>query len=291
VAAMGLYNQCVTGNPFLLPYVANERTYSAGGTFLFQSAPPPKQYRHPMMRYFHQGWEHNRFEEAKSWTSIPTWHFVRARKLWEFYLGPLLSISVLGAWWVLRDRRVRPAVVVVVATLLALAPEVWTHPHYAAPATAAVYVLILQAFRHFRWARGYPNFSVIPIAVFVICFALAAFRAVTPPPGPYDHEFDTWCCTPRIAIPYRNEVTSILNNLPGKQVVIVRYGPNHIVHQEWVYNRADIEEAQVVWAREMDAAHNAELSEYFRGRHAWLLDTGSTPPRLLPFPQNDSGGH
>jgi hypothetical protein len=40
---------------------------------------------------------------------------------------------------------------------------------------------------------------------------------------------------------------------------------------EWVYNRAHIDDAKVVWAQDM-GEQNAELIRYFRGRRVWLLD-------------------
>jgi hypothetical protein len=71
-----------------------------------------------------------------------------------------------------------------------------------------------------------------------------------------------------------------------RHLVIVRYGPTHSVHSEWVYNEADIDSAPVVWAREMDTAQNRKLLDYFRDRHVWLLDVNGRQAalKLLPYP-------
>lgn len=71
--------------------------------------------------------------------------------------------------------------------------------------------------------------------------------------------------------------------------MIVLYKPDHTVHYEWVYNRADIDRAKVVWAREMQ--DNREWLRYFqdwRGRRVWLLKADEDPPRLLPLPCDQS---
>jgi hypothetical protein len=56
----------------------------------------------------------------------------------------------------------------------------------------------------------------------------------------------------------------------------VRYLEGHDSHDEWVYNRADIDASAVVWARDMGEAKNQELLRYFTargggGREPWLL--------------------
>lgn len=283
LAFVGYYNFRVTGSALRMPYTVHERAYSDAVSFLFQTPPPAHAYRHRALFLFYRGWEYVKYKQAISWPALKTWHFNRARDLWGFFVGPLFSLLVLAIPGVLRDRRVRIALIVTVVTLAALVPEVWTHAHYAAPATAAFYVLFMQALRHFRASRSYPNFAVLAFAIPLICLALAALRIGTPPAGPHDHEYDTWCCSAEHPIPYWTEVNSILNNLPEQQLVFVRYNDAHSVHQEWVYNRADIDASHVVWARAMDAANDGELLRYYPRRRAWLLEPDFSPPRLVPY--------
>ena len=64
---------------------------------------------------------------------------------------------------------------------------------------------------------------------------------------------------------------------------MVRYSPRHNIHREWVYNSADIDNAEVVWARELSPRKNKQLFKYFRERKVWLLLADMYPPRLFPY--------
>ena len=75
-----------------------------------------------------------------------------------------------------------------------------------------------------------------------------------------------------------------LEQLAGRQLVIVRYSPGRDPFEEWVYNDADIDNAKVVWAREMTPAENEELINYFKDRRVWLLQADEKPARLSPYP-------
>jgi len=52
---------------------------------------------------------------------------------------------------------------------------------------------------------------------------------------------------------------------------------------EWVYNLADIDHAQVVWAREIPGVDIRPLLEYFRGHTVWLVERDVNPVQLRPY--------
>jgi hypothetical protein len=74
-----------------------------------------------------------------------------------------------------------------------------------------------------------------------------------------------------------------LEKLPGEQLAIVRYSPTHCSADEWVYNAPDIDNSRVVWAREMDAASNLDLTRYYQNRHAWLVQPDMQPTAVSPY--------
>jgi hypothetical protein len=73
-----------------------------------------------------------------------------------------------------------------------------------------------------------------------------------------------------------------LARAPGKHLVFVRYWPQHIFQQEWVYNAADIDGAQIVWARDLGAVEDQKLRQYYPDRAVWLLEPDGRPPKLTP---------
>ncbi len=77
----------------------------------------------------------------------------------------------------------------------------------------------------------------------------------------------------------RAKILKQLEALPGKHLVIVRYSTGNTETGEWVYNRADIDSAKVVWAREIPGVEIEPLLKYFCSYHIWLLE----PPNLTPF--------
>ena len=140
-------------------------------------------------------------------------------------------------------RQVKFALGVCGLLLAVLLTETWTYPHYAAPATSLVILLLVEALRQARIAkwRGLPigKSLVRGVLPMLLISAIVPFALAQP------LKQSGWHLE-------RARLLNALEQRPGRHLVIVRYGPGHSPHQEWVYNRADIDGARVVWARGMN---------------------------------------
>jgi hypothetical protein len=168
--------------------------------------------------------------------------------------------------WTLRDRRMRFWLFACPVFLLGLALERYTQSHYLAPFVGGLNVLLLQGMRHLwvsRWGRCVVG------AVVLACLG-GFLQQVVSPRVPYPYPGDL----------KRARILRQLEGTAGQHLVLVHYGAEHDVLQEWVYNRADIDRAKVVWAREMSPAADQELKDYFRGRKIWVVDADEAEPRL-----------
>lgn len=288
IGAMAFYNYRVFGNALTLPYTVNRATYAVAPHFLWQSPRPEPVYHHAEMRNFYTVWELEWFLKSRTPSG-----FVKAtvQKLLmggSFYLGFALALPLLAFPRVIRDRRIRLLLVTSAFFVIGMSVETWLLPHYAAPFTAILYAILLQCMRHLRIWRPQGRFSgaFLVRTVPITCTLLVGLRLYAEPLkiALTDETFSgkAWFGTAPRGLA-RAGVLAQLEADPGAQLAIVRYLPTHNPVIEWVYNAADIDNAKVVWAQDMNPKENQELLRYFKNRQVWLVEPDLNPPRITPY--------
>jgi hypothetical protein len=293
---MGVYFRATTGNPFLSPYQVNQLQYGPVPVpfLIWQPLRPTLEYRHPMMRKLYMEWEAPQLLAAKTARGFLSLSYVKVKLTWIFFLGPALTLGLVMADRTIRDRRVRPLLWIAVVMAAGVAAEPWFYVHYAAPATSLLVALSLQGLRHLRcWRLGRKRVGLFVVrAIPAICLILVALRIVA---SSAPHEWNAsrpaqWCCTD-VGNFERERLIAKLEEMGGLHLVIVRYKPDHNYHEEWVYNAADIDNAKVIFAREMDPVSDREIREYFKDRQAWLVEPDQPYMRVSLIAAERPAGH
>lgn len=283
---LGYYNYRVFGNAFTPPYKVNRETYASAPHFVFQSARSEPVYHHKVMRDFYTGLELRWFQDMQTPIGFLKKTARKTGTAILFYFGTLLLVPLVMLPRVIGDQRTRYLVVAGGIFAAGLMVETWFIPHYAAAFTAGIYVILLQCMRHLRACRprgrsvGFFFVRTTPL----VCLTLVVLRLCAGPlhinlPGAKS-------LNPYGSVPAglrRAAVETQLNNSSGPQLAIVRYSPDHDTYEEWVYNAANIDGSKLIWARDMDAASNRRLLQYYRGRTTWLVEPDCNPPRISPF--------
>jgi hypothetical protein len=279
---MGFYNWRATGQPLLFPYTLNLRTYVTSPIFLWQQAKPAMHYNNQQFEDFYNGWEREDYE--RSWSNAGTASLLKWVRLRAVFFWPAALILLPAFAWVFRDRRVRLLLVVFFVAAPGIFAVVWSNPHYAAPLTGVIFALVVQSLRHLRaWKPLARPLGVALARAVVILLVVQTVRDV------HARKCDEigWTCGGDSS---REAIERHLSNLPGKHLVMVRYDTDHNIHDEWVFNGAEIDGAKVLWARELDAVQNAKLLEYFHDRTVWLVEPDEDNEELIPYAERDSDG-
>jgi hypothetical protein len=276
---MGYYNWRGTGSPFLFPYTVNNRTYITTPELVWEKPRAALHYLNPQFEAFYNGWLRSPGTVIRA-NSLPrAWRVLSsdARGYIGFFLWPELCVLLLSVPWLLTDRRTRFLVFQFIFCFLGFLLVVWFQAHYAAPLTATTFGLLTQGMRHlrrWRW-RGRPGGIGLSRAIVVCALLVAPFHVSRSNPPEAEN---------------RARIAAQLDSMPGKHLILVRYSAQHNVQDEWVYNRAVIDRARTVWAREIPGISLEPLLNYFRGRDVWVVEPDKPNPRLSPYtPQ--SGQH
>jgi len=286
-AFMGYYNWRLSGNALLMPHVLNTRAYHTTGLFLWDHKEPEIHYRNQQFEDFYNGWERENYDNT--WADVAR---VSTEKLGRcaityFWVGELLALPAIP--FLFRDRKTRLLIVTFLLVTVGVFAVIWSNAHYAAPVTCVILALTAQAIRHLRTMRiGHRPVGVALSRAIVLMLVLDTgintFRGTCDPL--------LWPCQ---GDPSRAAIAEELQHSPGKHLIMVRYDKDdHNIHDEWVYNGAEIDNAKVLWARDLDLEQNAKLLAYFKDRKIWLVTPDSDNTYLEPYtppgaPENDSG--
>jgi hypothetical protein len=291
-AWMGYYDYRAFGSPVVLPYTLNRAAYAMAPYFAWQPQRPEPSYRHKAMRNFYYEGELRGFEKFRSPLGFFSAAFVKAVNGVLFFTGIALLLPLIMLRRVLMDRRIRFLVLCVLVLTAGMAIEIFLLPHYLAPFTAAFYAIGLQAMRHLRlWSpEGRPVGMTMVRLTVTVCFVMAGLRLCAEPlhlnlrlaEWPASEWNVKWYGPGQFGTE-RAHIEAGLERLPGRQLVIVRYSPDHYPFDEWVYNAADIDGSKVIWAREMDPANDLELIHYYKDRKVWLVQPDKQPAEISPY--------
>jgi hypothetical protein len=247
-----LQNKQVTGSWTTLPYQLSRYQYGVPASFTFQANPIP----HRPLTVEQQ----IDYEAQVAAHDAPPDPAARVRLYRFFFLAPLYLVLplFLPALKELRFVRVFAAI-----ALFSLGEAFYPYfyPHYISAAACLFVLVSVRSLEQLsRWKAGREAVTLILVLCVADFFYQTATATSTDPEG-------------RVAI------NNSLAQAPGKQLVFVRYWPQHGAH-EWIHNAADVDAAPVVWAIDLGDEEDAALRRYYPDRHAWLLEPDAPRPRL-----------
>jgi hypothetical protein len=288
---LGYYNYRAFGSPLTLPYTVNRATYAMAPYFAWQAPRAEPAYNHHELRRFYQIDELDDFKRNHSLFGFFKMTLIKAVIAVRFFAGLALLPPLLMLRRVLLDRCIRFLVLCLIVLTAGMVIEIFLVPHYVAPFVPALYAVGLQAMRHlWHWTPGdqYVGRTIVRLTV-TVCLVMALLRVFDRQlrlPVP-EWPASGWNCQwfgPDHFGTERAEIEHNLEQLPGEQLVIVRYSAHHNPQDEWVYNAADIDASKVIWAREMDPANNLDLFRYYKNRKVWLVQPDLYPNSVSPYP-------
>lgn len=276
IGAVAYADYRVTGNALVMPFSLYDKQYGVAPTFWAQNLHPEPTYRHALMRRLFDAWY---VDEWRTTRNDPINAFLeRISKIYDFFFGlwPLLILPLIWPYPLKTPEERLTVVLLAVFLLVAIMPLTAIKVHYVAPIAGLLYVRLMQTLSRLnRWHPGGksvgPAVAALFASLFVYQFASSIFTLFR-----LGAEVMPFAIT-------RNTIVQQLAGMPGRQLVLVSYAPDHVVHDEWVWNRADIDGSQTVWARAMDADKDSELVGYYPNRKVWRLEVDKKPLQLTPY--------
>ena len=276
----GAHNKAVTGRWTTMPYISSRYQYGVPATFTFRPNSVPHRALTPEQEldYRAQLAIHGEGTDTVSKFFERLGYRVR---YYRFFLFAPLFVAIVA--FLVRARKRLDCWLIGTVVLFALGTNIYGYffPHYVAVETCLFMLASILGLEQLN-AR-YPQVSRLILlmcgAQFLFWYGLHLIAG--------ENLWEAFRYEPWDFINYgdpegRIAVQRQLDAAPGQQLVFVHYGLGH-GFQEWIHNEADIDDAKIVWARDLGLAEDEKLQNYYPNRRAWLLLPDARPPQLTPY--------
>jgi hypothetical protein len=265
-------NRSITGSFFILPYMLHLRTYEVAPIWwALKAAGPP----HPgppaevFRRHLEEYDDYRRVHDGLPWSVFRVfWHVIRriSALCYPILLIPVLLPSIR------KDRWLRTLLLLMLVCFTSLALEVWSMAHYTAPLLAVMLAFIGRGlWKTCRHLSPRPRMALTAAAALVLVGAPLGRHAY------YLVRELTGREEPNEFAVARSGIENALIQSGERSVVFVQYKADHKVYREWVYNKADIDAAPVIWARDMGQKENDRVIAYYGKSRRYLLVEADAP--------------
>lgn len=272
---IGAYNHAVTGKVTEMPWLTHYQQYVAFPISIWDKPKENIQWRNRELRLYYSGWELDLYKRHTTLNGFIDTSLRKIARTGIFYVGPIFMLSLLMLPWMLKKLWLVFAAAGVGIILINNLVTFAAFPHYSAPMTACFIILLTAGMRYLSIVKWH-GFKLGRYAVSLILLAAGIQAAFAIPTIIQQHQ--------KITNIERHSFAQQLQELPGKDLVLLRYGEHYNPHGEWVFNMANIDEQEVVWARELSSEQNQLLLEHFADRRVWLAEVGfGKPPVLRPY--------
>jgi hypothetical protein len=277
VGGLLLYNNWrVTGRCTQLPYQRYESIYGLTPIFVWQDPPDAvRDYRHKVMRQLYQSDLELYLQRHSGLLATFSTKVNSLYLLVNSYSGGWHLMLIPAAWLLHRRPNAKGLALMLFGGLTAAVATPWTMIHYAAPAGPLVLLVIVATVGRLaeRVSRALCNPWASRLIV-LACLTIWIVNSLQFLECESVLDYRSWS-------KHRLRIARQLQQKPGDDLVIVRYGSDHNPHAEWVYNDADIDRAGVVWAREGQPTDLQRLIDYFANRQIWLVEADAPWPSLI----------
>jgi hypothetical protein len=263
------YNHAVTGEALKMPYKVHEETYAWTPLFLWQSAGEKPVHRHPDMEVVYVKDKENIESAFESLGDVVSIKKAATFRILFFFCGGSYVIVILCLPRLLTRPKYGMAFVMAIPVFLAGMATPWEWPHYCAPVVPFVLLILLASWIEvWRLTRNAPRARIL-LLIGIVAVQIYWTASVV---SKQNNKSE------RIYASKRAELTQQLEESPGRDLVVIRYSVP--ATDQWVYNTANIDSAEIVWAREISDEAREELIRHFSGRKIWLLDTNAEALKL-----------